>query len=84
MLLNYDCQVQMERHTNREGNQIEIAYMRHAGGSMKLSVEEFSVENKIKCFQLEEGRPFSFFQGNLYFRRCFNFFVSPDQSKCGL
>lgn len=61
----------MERHKNKEGDQIEIAYMRHAGGSMKLSVAEFSMENEIKCFQLEEGRPFSFLQGNLHFRDCF-------------
>lgn len=59
----------MERHKNKEGNQIEI--VRNAGGSMKLSVAEFSMENKISCFQCEERRPFPFFQGNLYFRDCF-------------
>lgn len=59
----------MERHKNKEGNQIEI--VRNAGGSMKLSVAEFSMENKINCFQCEERRPFPFFQGNLYFRDCF-------------
>lgn len=75
-LLNYCCQMQMERHKNKEGNQIGRAYMRHTGGSMRLSVAEFSMENKVKCFQLQEGRSFSSFQGDLYYRDCFNFFLS--------
>lgn len=60
-LLNYYYQKQMKRYKNKEGSQMEIAYMRHAGGNTKLSVAEFSMENKIKCFQLQEGRPFPFF-----------------------
>lgn len=75
--------MQMERHKNKEGNQIGRAYMRHAGGSMRLSVAEFSMENKVKCFQLRDGRSFSSFQGDLYYRDCFNFFsFTANQSKC--
>lgn len=64
----------MERHKNKEGDQIEIAYMRHAGGSMKL-LQNFQWKIKSSVSNLRKEDLFLFSKGIFTLEIVFNFFL---------